>query len=284
MNTKPIDSTGISFTALYTGAVWNQYGLSDDLLATGQGKWLYHLMTPFEATSKALIGGNIRTFLLQRHLILDTLIEKHITEHGTTQVLEIACGMSPRGLRLRQKFPQIHMVEADLPAMAKRKALSLMTAGRLGQNHQVTPVDILADQGEYMLETVVDRVFNNRDPIIVVTEGLTAYFHLDTISGFWRRLAAIMAERPGSVYVSESYLMPRAPFLRGSLKTLGGFLGTATRSQVSFHFENDTQAREHFAHCGFNSVTVHNPASYYDRLPIPESRNDPMIRVIEAGS
>ena len=35
MSTKPTDSSGISFTALYTGAVWHRYGLSDDLLATG---------------------------------------------------------------------------------------------------------------------------------------------------------------------------------------------------------------------------------------------------------
>src|SRR5690606_27340908 len=137
----------------------------------------------FEATSKAVIGGNIRTFLLQRHLIIDDLIAKHITENGVRQVLEIACGMSPRGIRLREKFPHIHMVEADLPAMAKRKAISLMAAGRLGQHHQVTPIDILADHGEFQLEQVIDRVFDNREPILVITEGLTAYFNLDTISG-----------------------------------------------------------------------------------------------------
>lgn len=282
MKENPTDSSGISFTALYTGAVWHRYGLSDDLLATGQGKLLYQLMTPFEATSKAVIGGNIRTFLLQRHLIIDHLIEKYINENGVTQVLEIACGMSPRGLRLREKFPQIHMVEADLPDMAKRKAVSLMAASRLGQHHQVTPIDILAKHGEFQLEHVIDRVFDNDEPVLVITEGLTAYFNLDTISGFWTRLAAAMKSRPGSAYLSETYLMPMQPLLRGTLKSLGGLLGTATRAQVSFHFDGDDQAREHLAGCGFDSVTVHNPESFYVVLPIPESRNDPMIRVIEA--
>ncbi|MBC7191868.1 class I SAM-dependent methyltransferase [Marinobacter sp.] len=280
---KPIDSSGISFTALYTGAVWHRYGLSDDLLATGQGKLLYQLMTPFEAVSKAVIGGNIRTFLLQRHLVIDHLIEKQITENGITQVLEIACGMSPRGIRLREKFPMIHMVEADLPGMAKRKAASLMAAGRLGQHHQVTPIDILADQGELQLEQVIDRVFDNQEPILVITEGLTAYFHLDTISGFWSRLAAALHQRPGSAYLSETYMMPKQPLLRVPLKTLGGLLGTATRAQVSFHFDGDEQAREHLSGCGFAAVKVHNPESFYGVLPIPESRSDPMIRVIEAA-
>ncbi|MCL7945015.1 class I SAM-dependent methyltransferase [Marinobacter sp. ATCH36] len=277
------DSSGISFTALYTGAVWHRHGLSDDVLATDQGRWLYHLMTPFEASSKALIGGNIRTFLLQRHLIIDHLIEQAL-ERGVTQVLEIACGMSPRGIRLRDKHPLIHMVEADLPDMATRKASRLLVSGRLGDHHQVMPVDILAESGEQSLETVVGRAFANNAPMIVVTEGLTGYFSLPVISRFWRRLAQLMQQRPGSVYLSESYLMPKQPLLRGSLKSLGGILGAITRSDVSFHFLNDQEAAEHFAACGFPSVTVNNPTDFYRRLPIPDSRHDPMVRVVEASS
>lgn len=277
------DSSGISFTALYTGAVWHRHGLSNDVLATDQGRWLYHLMTPFEAGSKALIGGNIRTFLLQRHLIIDHLIEQALNR-GVTQVLEIACGMSPRGIRLRDKHPQLHVVEADLPDMATRKAARLLVAGRLGANHQVMPVDILAESGEQSLEVVVKRAFDNNEPMVVVTEGLTSYFSLPVITEFWRRLARVMQQRPGSVYLSESYLMPEHPLLRGTLKSLGGLLGAVTRSDVSFHFLNDQQASEHFTTCGFPSVAVHNPADFYGRLPIPESRNDPMVRVIEAWS
>ncbi len=275
------DSTGISFTALYTGAVWHRHGLSDDVLATDQGKWLYHLMTPFEAASKAVVGGNLRTFLLQRHLIIDHLIEQAI-DRGVTQILEIACGMSPRGIRLRQKYPQIHMAEADLPAMATRKASRLLVSGNLGARHQVMPIDILATSGDHSLETVMARTFDNQEPVVVITEGLTSYFSLPVISDFWKRLSSLMQQRPGSVYLSESYLMPAQPLLRGTLRSLGGLLGTVTRSDVSFHFLNDQQAAEHFSSCGFPSVAVHNPSEFYGRLPIPQSRNDPMVRVVEA--
>lgn len=283
MSSKPTDSSGISFTALYTGAVWHRHGLSDDCLATRQGRWLYHLMTPFESASQLAIGGNIRTFLLQRHLIIDELIDQAIASRGITQVLEIACGMSPRGIRLRQRHPGIHMVEADLPDMAGRKALRLLAADRLGSNHQVTPIDILADHGEHQLEHVLDRVFDNRKPVIVVTEGLTSYFSLDVITTFWQRLAAALAQRPGSVYLTESYYRPRPPLLNGSLNALGKLLGAATRSQVSFHFQTDDEARRHFLDCGFNSAVVHDPRDWYDRLAIPESRGEPMVRVIESG-
>ncbi len=282
MSKKPTDSTGISFTALYTGAVWHRHGLSDDVLTTEQGRWLYHLMSPFETASKAAIGGNIRTFLLQRHLIIDHLIDQAIQQDGVDQVLEIACGMSPRGIRLREKHPNLTMVEADLPDMATRKAARLLAAGHLGEQHQVTPIDILTESGDYTLESVIARAFDNTKPIVVVTEGLTSYFSLEVISEFWQRLAKVLANRPGSVYLSESYLMPRQPLLRNSLKTLGGLLGTMTRSQVSFHFEDDQQACDHFQASGFSSVRVYNPSEFYGLLPIPESRHDPMVRVIAA--
>lgn len=277
------DSTGISFTALYTGAVWHRHGLSDDVLATDQGRWLYHLMTPFEAASKAVVGGNLRTFLLQRHLIIDHLIEQAVAR-GVTQVLEIACGMSPRGLRLREKYPHIHMAEADLPQMATRKASRLLASGSLGARHQVMPIDILTTSGDQSLETVMARTFDNDEPVIVITEGLTSYFSLPVITEFWQRLAAQMQQRPGSAYLSESYLMPTQPLLRGSLKTLGGLLGTVTRSNVSFHFESGQEAADHFRDCGFPSVTVHNPAEFYGLLPILQSRHDPMVRLVEVGS
>ena len=157
--------------------------------------------------------------------ILDHLIDQAIRDKGITQVLEIACGMSPRGIRLRQKHSLLHMVEADLPDMAARKALRLMATGRLGDHHQVTPIDILADHGEYQLEKVIDRVFENNETVIIVTEGLTSYFSLETITLFWRRLAAAMAKRPGSVYLSESYYQPSQPVLNTTLKLLGGVLG-----------------------------------------------------------
>lgn len=283
MSNKPTDSSGISFTALYTGAVWHRNGLSDNSLATPQGTWLYQLMSPFEAASKWIAGGNLRTFLLQRHLIIDHLIERAITENGVTQVLEIACGLSPRGLRLRQRFPQIHMVETDLPDMARRKAVKLAASGRLGQHHQVSPIDILAEDGEQTLEAVINRVFDEEGPVVVVTEGLSNYFSLPVISDFWRRLATALSQRPGSVYLTDSYLLPPQPLLRGGIDLLSKVLGGMTHSQVSFHFRDDDDARRHFLATGFEAVTVHNPRDFYDTLAIPQSRDNPLVRIVEAG-
>lgn len=282
MSSKPTDSSGISFTALYTGAVWHRNGLSDNSLVTPQGQWLYTLMSPFEAASKTLAGGNLKTFLLQRHLIIDHLIDQAIAQRGINQVLEIACGLSPRGLHLRQRHPGLRMIEADLPDMAARKASRLAASGHLGASHLVTPIDILADDGEYALEAVLDRVLE-QGPVLVVTEGLTNYFSLPVISTFWQRLAKALSTRPGSSYLFDSYLMPEQALIRSSIHLLSKVLGSMTHSQVSFHFDDDRQAAQHLQGLGFAQTQVHNPRDYYAQLPIPQSRHNPMVRVVEAG-
>ncbi len=54
-----------------------------------------------------------------------------------------------------------------------------------------------------------------------------------------------------------------------TLKTLGGLLGALSRSNVAFHFDSDDATRAHFRDQGFAALTVHDPADYYSRLPIP---------------
>ncbi|PVY79264.1 leucine carboxyl methyltransferase [Tamilnaduibacter salinus] len=276
------DSSGISFTALYTGAVWERHGLSEAGLTPTEGRLLYRLMTPFEAASRAVAGGSLRTFLLQRHRIIDALIAAAVREQEAPNVLEVACGLSPRGIRLRRQFPNLHMVESDLPDMASRKAGYLAATGHLGPRHQVVPLDILANEGPQSLETVIGELFPDGGPVVVVTEGLTSYFTLAQITPFWKRLAAVLSERPGSTYLSESYLQSRKPVIGRGLRVLGGALGRITQADVSFHFTGDEPARNWFLNCGFPDVTVHDPRNFYEQLPIPRSRGNPMVRIVEA--
>ena len=124
------DTSSISFTALYTGQVWVRNGLSEPFFQTRSGALLYGAMSPMEALGKRVLGGNIRTFLLQRHHLIDARLEALIEQHPDLQVVEIACGLSPRGCRFRQRFPSITYVEADLPDMADRKRRLLAALGR----------------------------------------------------------------------------------------------------------------------------------------------------------
>lgn len=281
MARNPIDTSSISFTALYTGQVWWANGLSAPGFGTRLGGFYYHAMSPFEYLGGKLVGGNIRTFLLQRHLLIDHLVEKAITEDGVTQVVEIACGLSPRGTRLVKKYPQLRYVEADLADMAARKRRLLEENGSLQDRHQVMECNILATEGNDTPERILASL-DLSQPVLVITEGLVNYFNLETISAFWHRLALALQAFPRGSYITDNYpLYQGMPFYR-TLKVLGNLLGSISRSDVSFHFHSDDEARATFAQAGFDRLNIHNPADYYDALDIPKSRGNPMVRVLEA--
>lgn len=275
------DTSSISFTAHYTGYVWYHNGLSAPAFRSSQGALYYALLWPFEAVGRALVGGNIKDFLLQRHALIDHLIERAITDEGVTQVLEIACGLSPRGWRFTQRFPQLKYVEGDLPGMAARKQALLGQNGHGSPLHKVVTCNILAD-GDDSLEAVIAREFDTGKPLLVITEGLVNYFDLDTISGFWARLGRQLERFPAGTYLTDNYpLLDDHPFRR-TLKVLGDTLGAASRSNVSFHFGSDAQMEAHFRGLGYARATAHNPRLFRDRLTMPQTRGDSFVRILEA--
>jgi O-methyltransferase involved in polyketide biosynthesis len=281
MASDSTDTSSISFTALYTGQVWNMNGLSAPGFATPRGRLYYHAMTPFEYLGGKLVGGNIRTFLLQRHMLIDDRVRDAIENRGVDQILEIATGLSPRGARFARQYPDLHYIESDLPEMAARKRALLNREGLTSNRHYVVDCNILARETEDSLEKVLAR-FDLSKPVLVITEGLVNYFSLETIAGFWERLALALQAFPRGIYLADNYpLYDNMPFLR-TLRMLGGLLGSVSRSQVSFHFRSDEEARNTLTGLGFDGVTVHDPADHYDRLEIPRSRGQSFVRVIEA--
>lgn len=276
------DSSGISFTAFYTGEVWRRHGLSVDFLEQAQGRLLYVAGRPMEKLAEAVLGGGNETMLLQRHLIIDHVLERAVTKEGYTQVVEIACGLSPRGTLMAKRFAShdLHYIEADLPAMAARKRALLQEAGELGPRHRVVDIDILAADVAHSLEAV----FAQLDPArktLVITEGLVNYFDYPTITGFWARLAGCLQRFPAGIYLTDLYPNFQWHRIAQAARLFKAALSLATRSHVTLHFGNEAAIQAGFRDAGFGATRVHLPESYYGVLPIPVQRTPSFVRVIE---
>lgn len=273
-------SASISFTAYYTSEVWRQNGLSSDIFASKTGRTLYRLGQPIEAIAARVAGVSIGQTLLQRHLLIDEIVHRAIAG-GVTQIVEIACGLSPRGLRFCAQYPQLHYVEADLPDMAAYKKHLLTQAQQLSERHRVVSIDILAEQGEQCLAEVFAAQLDPNRATLVITEGLINYFDLPTIQPFWQRLAQALAMYPKGAYVTDLY--PNLTW-HPVVKLTSAFkkgLAFATRSKVTLHFDDHAAIQRGFAACGFAQTTVHLPEDYYGVLPIPKSRMASLVRVVE---
>src|SRR4051812_37384532 len=183
------DSAGISPTAHYTGHVWNRNGLSHPQLGTREGRVFFDVLAPTMTVSRLLGGPTLEGVLLARHRIIDDLLARAIDEGRVSQVVEVACGMSPRGWRFAQRYGErIVYVEADLPDMAERKREALERMDSLSAGHRVVEIDALRDDGPRSLAELAGTLQPERG-LAIVTEGLLTYFADDDVLGMWRRFA-----------------------------------------------------------------------------------------------
>ncbi|MFZ3185940.1 MAG: class I SAM-dependent methyltransferase [Pseudomonas sp.] len=276
-----VSSAHISPSAHYTGYVWYRHQLADPAFATDLGRWIHGVLRPVTWGARVGFGIDLENLLLQRHLLIDARLTQAIEQEGVCQVVEIACGLSPRGRRFTARYPNLRYIEADLPVMAARKRLLLQSQGWLSQNHQVKAVDILASDGRDTLA----NLFAGLDhclPILVITEGLVNYFELPVIEAFWTRLAAQLQAFPQATYLTDLYPNlqehPRYRQLRWGVE----LVGRLTRGSYPLHYRNVEEIVAAFTRCGFRSVAVLDPDQHAQALGLPAPRLPGLVRVIEA--
>jgi O-methyltransferase involved in polyketide biosynthesis len=271
-------SDAISPTAHYTGYVWARHGLSHDRLVTTEGRLLFESLHPLMRASAALGGPSLESYLLARHRAIDALLERAIEEHGVTQVVEVAAGLSPRGWRFVQRYGEgITYVEADLPAMAARKRRALEEIGTLGERHRVVDLDALRDGGPGSLEALAGGL--DRDSgVAIITEGLLGYLAPDAVDGLWRRFARTLQEFPSGRYISDLHLgSVQNVAVRGFRLVLSAFV----RGRVYLHFDDAAEAEAKLRECGFRSGSV-RPA--WQVVDSPPDRGTTLAHILEAST
>lgn len=274
-------SAHISPSAHYTGYVWYRHRLADPAFVTPFGRFVHKLLWPVTWGARAGFGLDIEAFLLQRHLQIDAQLTEAIERRGVRQVVEIACGLSPRGRRFCSRYPELQYLEADLPAMAARKRLLLHGEGWLDGRHQVRAVDILAERGNQSLASLLASL-DRSQPVVVITEGLVNYFPLELIEGFWSRLATGLSDFPEATYLTELYPdlseHPRYRQLRWGVE----LIGRLTRGSYPLHYRDHAEIVTGFQRCGFARVQVLDPSADAGSLGLPAARLPGLVRVIQA--
>ncbi|HEX5841492.1 MAG TPA: class I SAM-dependent methyltransferase [Pseudomonas sp.] len=274
-------SAHISPSAHYTGYIWYRHRLAEAAFVTGFGRFVHGLLSPVTWAARVGFGLDIEQFLLQRHLQIDAQLTAAIEQAGVRQVVEIACGLSPRGRRFTARYPDLRYVEADLPLMAARKRLLLSGQGWLGSRHQVRAVDILAAGGARSLSALFAELDPGK-PVVVITEGLVNYFELGVIESFWQRLAEQLRGFPQAIYLTELYPDLREHPRYRQLRWGVGLIGRLTRGSYPLHYRNDQAIVQGFQRCGFRRVEVFDPSSASQALGLAPSRSAGLVRVIEA--
>jgi O-methyltransferase involved in polyketide biosynthesis len=248
-------SGAVSPTAHYTGETWVRNGLSHPQLRTWQGQVFHGALALPLATSKSLGGPTLEGLLLARHRIIDSILDDLIAE-GVSQVVEVACGMSPRGWRFSERYgDRLAYVEADLPAMARRKREALERMGSLGDHHRVVEVDVLRDGGPGSLEALTADL----DPaqgLAIVTEGLLSYLDGDTVEALWARVAGLLGRFDRGVYLTDLRLAD--PDRGLAERTFALLLGAFVRGRVhAYDPGGEATAEAALRSAGFERARLH---------------------------
>jgi O-methyltransferase involved in polyketide biosynthesis len=271
-------SARISPTAHYTGYVWARNGLSHPELATREGRLLFESMRPWTTVSRALGGPAMEPYLLARHTAIDTLLERAIDEAGVSQVIEVACGLSPRGWRFSQRYgDRLTYIEADLPEMAARKREALKRIGSLDEHHRVVEVDALKDDGPNSLAAVTSGL-NTGEGLAIITEGLLGYLPTDAVKDIWRRFAAVLGTFRDGRYISD---MHTGDVQTRQVRAFRVALSAFVRGRVHLHFDNPAQAEAALLSAGFAAAKVHQATAL---VPQTRGAGAGMSYVLEAST
>ena len=272
-------SVRISPTAHYTGYTWLQHGLSHPAFATPTGRFLYRALTPANKAMAAAGQGTLDGFLLARHHLIDALLRRAIESGQVSQVIEVACGLSPRGYRFaKQHGDAITYVEADLPAMAAKKRELLTRAGAGSANHRVVEIDATADGGDRSIDAIAASLDPARGTAII-TEGLLNYFDPVSVSGMWARFAKALGRFPHGVYLADLHLGRDA---RPIERVFAGLLGVFVRGRIHFHYDDEPAATLGLSGAGFGRPALRAPEEHQDLtgpVHLPSAR---AVRIVES--
>jgi hypothetical protein len=248
----------ISFTAHYTGYIWYQMGISHPALATTKGKTLAALVHPIESWAEKYVGGSMRTTLKQRHTMLDTHLEQLIQQYPNLQVLEIACGLSPRGWWFRQHHPDICYRELDLPDMAATKQAALQQI----EPHvdDVLSVDLFTEAFANVF-----KVFDPKRPLVIISEGLINYFEKPLLQQLIQAIAIYGRDFKELHYLTDLYPEPTQNKLATIIWNSSRLLKLMSRSAFSFHFKTPAEVENFFHEAGFKQVKVLQPKEFFEQ-------------------
>jgi O-methyltransferase involved in polyketide biosynthesis len=271
-------SDSISPTAHYTGHVWLRNGLSHPGLGTTEGRLMFESLQPVMRVSRALGGPSLESYLLARHRAIDSLLERAIEEHGITQVVEVAAGLSPRGWRFVDRYgDRLTYIEADLAPMAARKRRALEQIGSLSDHHRVEDLDALRDDGPNSLAALAAGLARDQG-LAIITEGLLGYLDPDSVDGLWRRFARTLQFFPSGRYISDLHLGSTQNLaVRGFRVALSAFV----RGRVYLHFDNAEQAEAALRAAGFATASV-VPA--WKLADVPAGRGAQLAHILEAST
>ena len=193
---------------------------------------------------------------------------KLILENNPHQILEIASGLSPRGLNMSSDRNTIY-VEVDFLEVIKLKKDIVNSIKNNQQNDSKN--NIFFEPGDALKENdllKVSKHFNVKENIIVLNEGLLAYLTFKEKTILSKNIHNLLSVF-GGVWITPDIILPESKASNTIQGTYNQNLQKLTGSPIDKNrFKNKEEAKIFFENIGFE-VEIHNFSEVYDQLVSP---------------
>jgi len=193
------------------------------------------------------------------------LINTLTLETGILQILEVAAGLSTRGLAMT-KDTHISYVELDLQQMADLKAKLVEELGGSPSNFHIVSGNAL--QASDLKRTV--NYFDHKKQLCVLNEGLLRYLSFTEKAQVARNIHGLL-EQFGGAWITSDITLRRLLQTQDSVTMPGKNTLVSASTEKDFienSFVNEEQAISFFENLGF-SVEVHQFSEVFDQLVSP---------------
>jgi O-methyltransferase involved in polyketide biosynthesis len=271
----------LSVTALYTAATWAWAGLPNaDLLDHADARRVFRavngalaLARPFQRAPDAPLPVG----LLHRHAFIDA----HLGANRSARVLELAAGLSRRGVTM-SAGGNIDYVEVDLPpVIARKRALLERTAA--GRAALARP-NLRFVEGDVLTTSLDELAPADGRALAVVAEGLMMYLDAATQELLSRKVAARLRLDGGGMFVFDLVPPSEQPPPGAAGRALGWLMKRFTGGRG---FALDARSRgdilEALRRCGFRDVQAIEPRSVARVLGLPRP-DAPTRQLVFVGS
>lgn len=238
----------ISPTAAYTGQTWVENGLSPPGFGSPLGRAMYWSTRPAQLIMRRAGAATLQGMLLARHSAIDAIIAEEIAEGRVSAVIELACGMSGRGVRFTSEFPDLPYIETDLPGMVERKQRALDELGPHAVNHEVRVLDAFSPHGLATLVAELRAKYSelaDGGGIAIIAEGLQNYFSEATVRDLWQRVVPLLGT---GVFVGDLHTRDTNSGLL--IAAYEAALGVFVRGKIHIHFQDRAAAIAAMAQAG----------------------------------
>ncbi len=163
-------------------------------------------LTTTVVTPRGSIAAEMHPTLEQRYRTTDGAVRHFLRHRAIATVLEVASGMSPRGLAIVRDFPA-SLIETDIPKDFPNHKSGLCEKVKL-----IEGIETLGSHHFLGLNAVtmegfpeVSQLLPHDEPIILTNEGLISYLTKQDRDTYISNLKGIMASRPGSVWITADF-------------------------------------------------------------------------------